>query len=55
MAYLHGVETVEVTNGARPVEVVDASAGKQLELSVEVPIEDMARLRGATGEGGDCR
>ncbi len=36
---------------ARPVEVVDASAGKQLELSVEVPIEDMARLRGAAGDG----
>ncbi len=35
----------------RPVEVVDVSAGKQLELSVEVPIEDMARLRGAAGDG----
>ena len=35
----------------RPVEVVDASAGKQLELRVEVPIEDMARLAGANGEG----
>lgn len=37
----------------RPVEIVDASAGKALELSVEVPIEDMARLAGvATDEGG---
>lgn len=35
----------------RPVEIVDASAGKQLELRVEVPIEDMARLRGAAEDG----
>lgn len=35
----------------RPVEIVDASAGKQLELTVEVPIEDMARLRGASEDG----
>jgi len=35
----------------RPVEIVDASTGKQLELSVEVPIEDMAKLRGAAEDG----
>jgi ATP-dependent helicase Lhr and Lhr-like helicase len=29
---------------ARPVEIVDAGSGKSLELTVEVPIEDMARL-----------
>ena len=30
---------------ARPVTIVDAGAGKQLDLRVEVPVEDMARLR----------
>ena len=29
---------------ARPVTIVDAGAGKELDLRVEVPVEDMARL-----------
>jgi len=29
---------------ARPVSIVDAGAGKQLDLRVEVPVEDMSRL-----------
>jgi len=32
------------TEGARPVRVVDAGHRKPLELTVEVPVEDMARL-----------
>ncbi|MFO0569620.1 MAG: DEAD/DEAH box helicase [Polyangiaceae bacterium] len=41
----------------RPVEIVDASEGKVLDLSVEVPIEDMARLgapASADGEPGEA-
>ncbi|MEM6331138.1 MAG: DEAD/DEAH box helicase, partial [Planctomycetota bacterium] len=38
----------------RPVEIVDASAPKKLDLLVEVPVEDMARLgEGAFGRGAD--
>ncbi|PSH04619.1 MAG: DEAD/DEAH box helicase [Acidobacteria bacterium] len=37
----------------RPITVLDASAPKQLELSVRVPVEDMSRLGGeAQGQGG---
>jgi ATP-dependent Lhr-like helicase len=41
---------------ARPVSIVDAGAGKRLDLRVEVPVEDMSRLAAASaapapGEG----
>ena len=38
----------------RPITVLDASAPKQLELSVQVPVEDMSKLSeaGAAGQGG---
>ncbi len=37
----------------RPVTVVNAGARKRLELKVEVPVEDMARMRAASAEGED--
>ncbi len=40
----------------RPVEIVDAGRTKRLELSVEVPVEDMAKLEAAADpESGDER
>jgi ATP-dependent Lhr-like helicase len=33
----------------RPVTIVDAGSKKALQLKIEVPVEDMARLRGADG------
>ncbi|MGH9078430.1 MAG: helicase-related protein, partial [Acidimicrobiales bacterium] len=42
--------------GPRPVTVVDAGAGKVLELEVVVPVEDMGepgRAAGVTGDGDD--
>jgi ATP-dependent Lhr-like helicase len=35
---------------ARPVSIVDAGAGKRLDLRVEVPVEDMSRLAAASAE-----
>jgi ATP-dependent Lhr-like helicase len=35
---------------ARPVSIVDAGAGKRLDLRVEVPVEDMSRLAAAAAE-----
>ena len=35
---------------ARPVSIVDAGAGKRLDLRVEVPVEDMSRLSAASAE-----
>ncbi|MBE2248141.1 MAG: DEAD/DEAH box helicase [Myxococcus sp.] len=37
-------EVARFLGGGRPVTVIDASTPKQLELTVEVPVEDMAKL-----------
>ncbi|HTR04542.1 MAG TPA: DEAD/DEAH box helicase [Thermoanaerobaculia bacterium] len=58
IARLLGGGTVKSVRGAwtpRPVEVVDTHARKNLELRVEVPVEDMARLgadKAAADDGG---
>jgi ATP-dependent Lhr-like helicase len=39
----------------RPVTVLDASTPKRLELSVQVPVEDMSKLGGNTPEGDGMR
>jgi ATP-dependent Lhr-like helicase len=36
----------------RPVEIVEAGRGKQLDLRIEVPVEDMARLAEPDGQWG---
>jgi ATP-dependent Lhr-like helicase len=38
----------------RPVEIVDAGRRKVLELTVEVPVDDLARLSEAGGEGAQA-
>jgi ATP-dependent helicase Lhr and Lhr-like helicase len=40
----HEFTTDRATSVYRPVTIVDASAKKRLELRIEVPVEDMARL-----------
>jgi len=45
--YLGGVEGARVRK-PRPVSIVDAGARKAFDLKVEVPVEDMARLREAS-------
>ena len=37
-------ELPEVATEFRPVTIVDASEPKRLDLKIEVPLEDMARL-----------
>lgn len=39
----------EVAPQARPIEIVDASEPKRLELTVEVPVDDMANLTSSVG------
>ena len=43
------VADVETAATYRPVTVLDASAPKRLELSVQVPVEDMSKLGGEAG------
>jgi ATP-dependent helicase Lhr and Lhr-like helicase len=45
--FLGGAEATanpEATPLARPVKIIEAGRGKQLDLTIEVPVEDMARL-----------
>jgi ATP-dependent helicase Lhr and Lhr-like helicase len=45
--FLGGAEATadpEQTPVARPVQVIEAGRGKQLDLTIEVPVEDMTRL-----------
>ena len=48
-------ETARFLGGTRPVEVVQPPAAKTIEVTVEVPVEDMTRLDevGAAGPGGE--
>ena len=39
-----------VTGEYRPVTIVDTSAKKRLELTIEVPVEDMAKIGQARGD-----
>ena len=38
----------------RPVQIVEAGRGKQLDLRVEVPVQDMSRLADAASPGSDA-
>ncbi|MFC7527140.1 ATP-dependent helicase [Actinoplanes sp. GCM10030250] len=46
-------ETARFLGGAQAVEIVQPRSAKTIEVSVEVPVEDMTRLDEAPGQDGD--
>lgn len=46
-------EVARFLGGDRPVEVIDAPGDKRLEITLSVPVEDMAELTAAAGEATD--